>query len=351
VSSPYNLVFRPKAVHSLGNPPLNGRSMTSPVAHPLNPRCLILPILLPTVSNMISHTGHSHSPRTVSLTIHHPLLKFLLPHDHRDRRVRIISRVSRLAWRTPRGRSFQLPCGSTKLITMIGKTMLCSSAMVLQVRSHQPPESRSGNTRHSPGNRIERCLSYDEKPLLLFQKLKDASKNPVFMLKHIKDIRSPIAVAQQKQAARKASGDSSTSKPKSSTSHARTPSRPPRLQVHPDASANVVPPLMTGTSAQPGWPEVMSPAADNKDREDTTDRERLKGASGSEPPKSGVPHTASASASSASDHNEIGTPAREVPAEISYAVAIYPYMAEQEDEFDVVVYVFLFLHFHELNHE
>ncbi|KAI0285859.1 hypothetical protein BGY98DRAFT_943771 [Russula aff. rugulosa BPL654] len=185
-----------------------------------------------------------------------------------------------------------------------------------------------------PSNRIERCLSYDEKPLLLFQKLKDASKNPVFMLKHIKDIRSPIAVAQQKQAARKASGDSSSSKPKSATSHARTPSRPPRLQVHPDASANVVPPLMTGTSAPPGWPEVMSPAVDNKDREDSTG---LKGASGSEPPKSGVPHTASASASS--DHNEIGTPAREVPvtAEISYAVAIYPYMAEQEDEFDVVV--------------
>ena len=49
---------------------------------------------------------------------------------------------------------------------------------------------------------VERCLSYDEKPLLLFQKLKDAKKNPVFMLKHIRDIRSPIAVAQQKQAAR-----------------------------------------------------------------------------------------------------------------------------------------------------
>jgi hypothetical protein len=194
------------------------------------------------------------------------------------------------------------------------------------------------------GNRIERCLSYDEKPLLLFQKLKDASKNPVFMLKHIKDIRSPIAVAQQKQAARKASGDPSSSKLKPATSHTRTPSRPPRLQVHSDASANVVPPLMTGTSAQPGWPEVLSPAADNKDREDTVDRERSKGASGSEPPKSAVPHTATATA--ASDQNETGTPAREVPvtAEISYAVAIYPYMAEQEDEFDVVVYVSLFLH-------
>ena len=43
------------------------------------------------------------------------------------------------------------------------------------------------------------------------------------MLKHIEDIRSPITVAQQKQAARKAFGDSSSSKPKLA-SHARTPS-------------------------------------------------------------------------------------------------------------------------------
>jgi protein STE50 len=43
------------------------------------------------------------------------------------------------------------------------------------------------------------------------------------MLKHIKDIRSPIAVAQQKQTARKAFGDSSSSEPKPA-SHARTPS-------------------------------------------------------------------------------------------------------------------------------
>ncbi len=31
----------------------------------------------------------------------------------------------------------------------------------------------------------ERCLSYDEKPLLLFQKLKEANQKPVFMLRHI----------------------------------------------------------------------------------------------------------------------------------------------------------------------
>ena len=45
------------------------------------------------------------------------------------------------------------------------------------------------------GNRIERCLSHDEKPLPLFQKLENARKDPVFTLKRIKDIRSPISDA------------------------------------------------------------------------------------------------------------------------------------------------------------
>ncbi|KAG8733305.1 Adaptor for signal transduction [Ceratobasidium sp. 423] len=48
----------------------------------------------------------------------------------------------------------------------------------------------------------ERRISYDEKPLLLFQRLKDANKNPVFALRHIKDIHSPIALAQLKEATR-----------------------------------------------------------------------------------------------------------------------------------------------------
>ncbi|KAH9989839.1 hypothetical protein BJV77DRAFT_1015447, partial [Russula vinacea] len=153
-------------------------------------------------------------------------------------------------------------------------------------------------------NRIERCLSYDEKPLALFQKLKDASKNPVFMLKHIKDIRSPIAVAQQKQTVRKAFGDSSSSKPKPA-SQARTPS---------------------------------GQEIDNKDRKETTtgniERRKWLRTSDSE-----VCCTHTASASPSSDHNQIDRPEKEVPvtAEISYAVAIYPYMAEQEDEFDLVV--------------
>lgn len=36
----------------------------------------------------------------------------------------------------------------------------------------------------------ERCLSLDEKPLLLFQKLKEAGQKPVFMLRHIVSIRN-----------------------------------------------------------------------------------------------------------------------------------------------------------------
>ncbi|CAG8524077.1 2661_t:CDS:10 [Ambispora gerdemannii] len=43
----------------------------------------------------------------------------------------------------------------------------------------------------------EKCLSYEEKPLLLFQKLKEQNLNPVFMLKNIKEIKSPFATAKE----------------------------------------------------------------------------------------------------------------------------------------------------------
>lgn len=39
----------------------------------------------------------------------------------------------------------------------------------------------------------ERCLSYDEKPLMLFQKLKESGQKPVFMLRHI--VRAPTEPA------------------------------------------------------------------------------------------------------------------------------------------------------------
>ncbi|CAG8596754.1 7946_t:CDS:10 [Ambispora leptoticha] len=43
----------------------------------------------------------------------------------------------------------------------------------------------------------EKCLSYEEKPLLLFQKLKEQDLKPVFMLKNIKEIKSPFATAKE----------------------------------------------------------------------------------------------------------------------------------------------------------
>lgn len=190
----------------------------------------------------------------------------------------------------------------------------------------------------NPGNRIERCLSYDEKPLLLFQRLKDAKKNPVFMLKHIKDIRSPIAVAQQKQAARRASSETSSARspPTSSSQHNHGQNlqaqgengngHPPKLQVN--SRVATTPGLLTGVpNAQSGWPELMSPVVENKER-----AEEL-GGSGD--------HLKSQGSSGGVGGDGLPPPAvvREIPPStgVSYAVAIYPYMAEQEDEFDVVV--------------
>ncbi|KAL1918184.1 uncharacterized protein VTP21DRAFT_3450 [Calcarisporiella thermophila] len=41
------------------------------------------------------------------------------------------------------------------------------------------------------GNNLQRCLGYDEKPLIIIQKLKEAKENPVLMLKHIKHVQPP----------------------------------------------------------------------------------------------------------------------------------------------------------------
>ena len=82
----------------------------------------------------------------------------------------------------------------------------------------------------------------------------------------------------------------------------------------------------------------MSPALDQKDdpmdKSGNSTQRSLMG----EAAKSSLPVTA-ITASTVSEHGESNVSAREVPvsSEISYSVAIYPYMAEQEDEFDVIV--------------
>jgi len=150
----------------------------------------------------------------------------------------------------------------------------------------------------------ERCLSYDEKPLLLFQKLKDAKKNPVFMLKHIRDIRSPIAVAQQKQAARTKEKEKSAS-----------------------TSAALSKNSGGATSRMGRFPDVTSPTVSSaldgnvKERESTGPAESGSGSAGG----------------GANTNGDAAHGGAQPLASVSYAIAIYPYTAEQEDEFDVAV--------------
>jgi len=156
------------------------------------------------------------------------------------------------------------------------------------------------------------------------------------MLKHIKDIRSPIAVAQQKHALRRASGvaesSSSQSNKHSTSGQGKTTTRPPKLEVH-DVS-NPAPPL-TATAPQAGWPEVMSPVVEKQEQEALNNRDTC---------SSSATLVASAESSKSRTTSTADTDItkREMPpptSGVSYAVAIYPYMAEQDDEFDVIVWV------------
>lgn len=79
----------------------------------------------------------------------------------------------------------------------------------------------------------------------------------------------------------------------------------------------------------------MSPAVESKDRGDDF------ATGGSDSSRSQSTFSHATTGTSATDVTESTTVSslREIPPStgVSYAVAIYPYMAEQEDEFDVVV--------------
>ncbi|GAA5880250.1 hypothetical protein JCM1840_003408 [Sporobolomyces johnsonii] len=158
----------------------------------------------------------------------------------------------------------------------------------------------------------ERCLAYDEKPLLLFQRLKESNDNPVFMLRHIKDIKSPIAVASAKHAARREK-------------------RPPGvgggverslMGVNRDGSGipggggGGAPANGLGPNARPTrlhHPPVLLPVG--KEREAAAaDEEGKDGGAGGDKDKKAI-----------QSQNQ------------GYCIAIYPYLAEREDEFDVAV--------------
>ncbi|KAF5316032.1 hypothetical protein D9619_006350 [Psilocybe cf. subviscida] len=193
------------------------------------------------------------------------------------------------------------------------------------------------------------------------ERLKDSKKNPVFMLKHIKDIRSPIAVAQQKHAARKASSiisqeshvTNATSGHQRTASAARNPHRPAKLEVSDTAIAST-PLLSTGLSPQPGWPDATTPNPEAHRQDDTSGTpSSAQGTHMSTSSSYSVASTSTLVASS-NGHPSVRKSAADEPSAsggannqremptvvstgVSYAVAIYPYMAEQDDEFDVVV--------------
>jgi len=176
---------------------------------------------------------------------------------------------------------------------------------------------------------VERCLSYDEKPLLLFQKLKDANKNPVFMLRHIKDIRSPIAVAQQKQTQHQRDNPAGVNS---------GPVTPGGSRSGPAATAGSSSAATSGSS--PAYsrntrlhqPPVLHPISAQAQAAKTAEVNAAAGLQGleaqSEEPS---PHPNISESLAASSSNGA-----------SYAIAIYPYTAEQDDEFDVAVSVFMF---------
>ena len=171
------------------------------------------------------------------------------------------------------------------------------------------------------------------------------------MLKHIKDIRSPIAVAQQKHAARQASSVTSHEtvvtqghQKTASASTSRSAHRPPKIEVQSPMSS-------TGSSLYPGWSEGNAPLAG--------DQEMIPGSATTQTSQFSTPSSTTGSTLVGTGSNGIAydstklrpghtdtepaggaSNAREMPVSsngVSYAVAIYPYMSEQDDEFDVVV--------------
>lgn len=134
----------------------------------------------------------------------------------------------------------------------------------------------------------ERCLSYDEKPLLLFQKLKESKQSPVFMLRHIRDVKSPIAIASAKAEARKTADENK------GMTHTKNGLVSKVLGSKASAS-NERTNEETYIDSPPGQPRISGPASQIAD-------------------------------------SSIGSANVD-----TYAVSIYPYVSEREDEFDVSV--------------
>jgi hypothetical protein len=171
-------------------------------------------------------------------------------------------------------------------------------------------------------------LSYDEKPLLVFQRLKEAQKSPVFMLRHIKDIKSPIAVAQTKQAQRppETNGVSKSERAPLGGNHtAENGAGPSNLPLYSRNTRLHQPPVLQPVTNQT-TPLAATPAI-------TTT-----GPGGADHELGDSSMVADTSQTKATDteqsHSREGAV---VSTTVSYGISIYPYVAEKDDEFDVQV--------------
>ncbi|CAK9782107.1 hypothetical protein CC85DRAFT_308208 [Cutaneotrichosporon oleaginosum] len=166
----------------------------------------------------------------------------------------------------------------------------------------------------------ERCLSYDEKPLLLFQKLKEGGQRPVFMLRHIRDIKSPIAVAQQKQAIK-------LGLPANSTANllpqldAPSPS-PTKATRSPGAAKSESGGRTPGDGT---FPELPSPGMRDPDAATIASKDFKENSSASSSIQPRTPVTGTLMDKDGKVHK------------VTYAISIYPYIADRQDEFDVAV--------------
>jgi hypothetical protein len=136
------------------------------------------------------------------------------------------------------------------------------------------------------------------------------------MLKHIRDIRSPIAVAQQKQAAKAKDKERQMNGP--APAFTKTSAGAAAARANGSGTLTVdgrTPPLSTANLSASSWPDIMSPITAHTEHHPTqsdSNRHNL------------------------SPHMDSHGPMQPAGAQ-SYAIAIYPYSAEQEDEFDVSV--------------
>ncbi|WFD01515.1 hypothetical protein MOBT1_000181 [Malassezia obtusa] len=136
----------------------------------------------------------------------------------------------------------------------------------------------------------ERCLTYEEKPLLLLQKLRESGTQPWFVVRHLRDVESPIALAEKKlQLRRRDAGRQSKNEAMRLRAALLDPDEP-------RASERVVSVSQYRLRAAP-------------DAEQTLQNARILGPAATVPLPSAAAQT--------------------------YALAIYPYESEREDEFDV----------------